>query len=111
MAAPSFRTAHSMTATILPAWPQRPLFADRERPDQFVFYDVETTGLDRDFDQVIQIALVRTNAQFEIEDPKRDVHRWRCRRLPWLVPSPSALLTTRAPNSRLSMSPPCCRRR
>ncbi len=83
-----------MTAMTLPAWPQRPLFADRERPDQFVFYDVETTGLDRDFDQLIQIALVRTNAQFEIEDPKRDVHRWRCRRLPWLVPSPAALLTT-----------------
>ncbi len=29
-----------MTAMTLPAWPQRPLFADRERPDQFVFYDV-----------------------------------------------------------------------
>ncbi len=83
-----------MATPTLPAWPQRPLFADREQPDQFVFYDVETTGLDRDFDQVIQIALVRTNAQFEIEDPKRDIHRWRCRRLPWLVPSPAALLTT-----------------
>jgi len=90
-----------MTIPALPAWPRRPLFADRERPDQFVFYDIETSGLDRDFDQITQIALVRTDAELRIVDPERDVRSWRCRRLPWVVPAPAALLTTRTELSSL----------
>ncbi len=83
-----------MPLKTFPNWPQRPLFADRECPDQFVFYDVETVGLDRDFDQIIQIALIRTDAQFHIVAPEHHVRVLRCRRLPWMVPAPSALLTT-----------------
>ncbi len=84
-----------MTAPILPAWPQRPLFADREQPEQFVFFDIESSGLDHDFDQITQIALVRTDAELRIVDPARDVRQWRARRLPWVVPAPAALITTR----------------
>jgi len=90
-----------MTIPTLPAWPRRPLFADRERPDQFVFFDIETSGLDRDFDQITQIALVRTDAELRIVDPERDGRSWRCRRLHWVVPAPAALLTTRTELSSL----------
>ncbi len=94
-----------MTSLDLPAWPQQPLFADRERPDRFVFYDCETTGLDRDFDQITQIALVRTDSDFRIADPERDVRVWRCRRLPWVVPAPAALVTTRTELLTLDAEP------
>jgi exodeoxyribonuclease-1 len=94
-----------MTTPTFPAWPQRPLFADRERPEQFVFLDIETSGLDRDFDQVAQLALVRTDADFRIVDPDRDVRQWRCRRLPWVVPAPSALIATRTELSTLDAEP------
>ena len=90
-----------MTAPTLPAWPRRPLFADRDQPEQFVFFDIEASGLDRDFDQITQIALIRTDAELRIVDPARDVRQWRARRLPWIVPSPAALITTRTELSAL----------
>jgi DNA polymerase III epsilon subunit-like protein len=31
-------------------------------PDYFVFYDTETSGLSKAFDQIVQIAAVRTDA-------------------------------------------------
>jgi exodeoxyribonuclease I len=77
------------------AWPRRPMLADTERPTTYVFYDLETTGLDRDFDQITQIAMVKTDADFNVVDEVADIRNFRCRRLPWVVPSPAALLTTR----------------
>lgn len=56
----------------------------------FVFYDTETTGTSVPFDQVIQFAGVLTNECFEVID-RFDA---KCRRLPWVVPSPGALLVT-----------------
>lgn len=56
----------------------------------FVFYDTETTGTNVDFDQIIQFAAILTDRQFR-EIDRIDV---RCRRLPWVVPSPSAMIVT-----------------
>lgn len=54
----------------------------------FVFYDLETSGLHRDFDQIFQFAAVRT------DDDLRPIEEidLRCRRLPHVVPSPGALM-------------------
>ena len=57
----------------------------------FVFYDVETTGLDKHFDQILQFAAIRTDADLnEIDRVER-----RCRIIPHIVPSPGALRVTR----------------
>jgi exodeoxyribonuclease-1 len=56
----------------------------------FVFYDTETTGLDKDFTQILQIALVFTDDDLNILSSKKI----ECRTSPWVVPSPGALLTT-----------------
>lgn len=56
----------------------------------FVFYDTETTGLDTDFSQILQIALVFTDDDLNILASKK----LECRRSPWVVPSPGAMLTT-----------------
>ncbi len=92
-----------MASPPLTPWPQRPLFADTARPDEFIFFDCETTGLSPDFDQIIQLALVRTDADFRIADPGRDVKVWRPRRMPWVVPSPAALLKTKTELSALDL--------
>ncbi|TVS00285.1 MAG: hypothetical protein EA406_01110 [Rhodospirillales bacterium] len=56
----------------------------------FVFYDLEATGTSAAFDQVLQVAAIRTDANL---DPI-DRFEARCRRLPWVVPSPAALRVT-----------------
>lgn len=56
----------------------------------FVFYDVETSGLNRRFDQILQFAAVRTDVDLV------ETHRieTRSRLMPHVVPSPKALLVT-----------------
>lgn len=56
----------------------------------YIFYDTETTGLSRQFDQILQIALVFTDENFNILSRKK----LECRRVPWVVPSPGAALIT-----------------
>lgn len=56
----------------------------------YIFYDTETSGLERDFSQILQIALVFTDDNLNILSTKK----MDCRRSPWVVPSPGALLTT-----------------
>ncbi len=56
----------------------------------YVFYDTETTGLDKDFSQILQIALVFTDDNLNILSTKKV----ECRVSPWTVASPGALLTT-----------------
>ncbi len=55
----------------------------------FLFYDIETTGLSRAFDQVIQFAAVRTDLNFN-ELSRSEI---RVRLNPDVIPSPTALLT------------------
>lgn len=62
----------------------------RRSGDMYIFYDTETSGLDKDFSQILQIALVFTDDDMNILSSKK----LDCRRSPWVVPSPGALLTT-----------------
>ena len=56
----------------------------------FVFWDTETTGMNTAFDQILQFGAIRTDHEL------RELERFdiRCRLLPYVVPSPGALLTT-----------------
>lgn len=56
----------------------------------FVFYDTETTGTNVEFDQIIQFAAILTDANFK----ELDRINVRCRRLPWVIPSPGAMIVT-----------------
>ncbi len=64
----------------------------------FVFYDTETTGLNRDFDQILQFAAILT------DDALNEVDRFniRCRCRPWTVPAPIALKVTGVRPTHLS---------
>lgn len=55
-----------------------------------VFFDTETTGTDRSFDQILQFAAVMTDDEFHEQD-RFDL---RCRLLPHIVPSPGAMRVT-----------------
>lgn len=57
----------------------------------YIFYDTETSGLERDFAQVLQVALVVTDDDLNIISSKKI----ECRLSPWVVPGPGALLTTK----------------
>jgi len=57
---------------------------------QFVFYDTETTGTNRDFDQVLQFAAILTDETLE----ELDRFEIRCGLLPWVIPAPMALAVT-----------------
>ena len=64
----------------------------------FVFFDTETTGLKRGFDQILHFAAVRT-------DPNLNViarFETRSRLLPHVLPHPSALRTNGLPIERLT---------
>lgn len=56
----------------------------------YIFYDTETSGLSKDFTQILQVGLVFTDDNLNILSSKKI----DCRRSPWVVPSPGALLTT-----------------
>ena len=56
----------------------------------FVIYDLETTGLKRGFDQIVQFAAVITDERL---NPIDRVHL-RCRLMPHVIPSPEALNVT-----------------
>jgi len=56
----------------------------------FIFYDVETSGLNRRFDQILQFAAVRTDVDL-IETGRFET---RSRLMPHVVPSPKALHVT-----------------
>lgn len=64
----------------------------------FVFYDTETTGTNRDFDQILQFAAILT------DDRLNEVDRFeiRCRCRPWVVPAPMALHVTGITPSQLT---------
>lgn len=53
----------------------------------FVIYDVETTGLRRRFDQIIQFAAVITDEELNLIDQVQ----FRCRLMPHIIPSPKAI--------------------
>lgn len=56
----------------------------------FVFYDTETSGLETSFDQILQFAAIKTDADLNIVD-RIDI---RSRLQPHVIPSPYALRVT-----------------
>ncbi len=56
----------------------------------FVFYDTETTGTDKFFDQILQFAAIRTDENLN----ELDRFEIRCRLLPHMIMSPGAMLVT-----------------
>jgi exodeoxyribonuclease-1 len=56
----------------------------------YIFYDTETTGKVPAFDQILQFAAIKTDAELNV----LDTFNIRCRLLPYIVPSPGALLVT-----------------
>ncbi len=56
----------------------------------FVFYDTETTGISKDFTQILQIGLLFTDDDLNILSTKKS----DCRNSPWELPAPGALLIT-----------------
>jgi exodeoxyribonuclease I len=57
----------------------------------FVFYDLETTGISPEFDQPLQFAAIWTDETF-VEKARINI---RCRLAPHILPSPQALIVTR----------------
>lgn len=55
-----------------------------------VFYDTETTGTETFFDQILQFAAIKTDADFN----EIDRFEVRCRLLPHVVPAPGAMRVT-----------------
>ena len=54
----------------------------------YIFTDTETTGLDINFSQIIQIGSLLTNDSLS-QEKSQDIG---CKLLPWIVPSPEAYL-------------------
>jgi exodeoxyribonuclease-1 len=56
----------------------------------FIFYDTEACGLDMKFGQILQIAMAFTDESMNILSSKV----MQCRRVPWVLPTPGAMLLT-----------------
>jgi exodeoxyribonuclease I len=61
--------------------------------NSFFFYDIETSGLNLSFDQVLQFAAIRTDNRFKEVERRNLAIRLR----PDIIPSPKAALTHRIP--------------
>lgn len=59
-------------------------------PPTYLFYDLETSGLNPAFDQILQFAAIRTDPEFR----ELERHEFRVRLRPDIIPSPGALLAT-----------------
>src|SRR5664280_665932 len=67
----------------------------------YIFYDTETTGKHTSFDQILQFAAIKTDAELNV----LDTFDIRCRLLPYIVPSPGALLVTGATIADITTCP------
>jgi exodeoxyribonuclease-1 len=65
----------------------------------YLFYDIETTGLNKAFDQVLQFAAVRTDNQLN----ETDRHSIRIKLRPDVIPSPRAIITNRISMQELNL--------
>lgn len=64
----------------------------------YLFYDIESTGLSKAFDQVLQFAAIRTDRQLQ----EIDRHVIKVKLRPDIIPSPLAILTNRIPITDLA---------
>jgi exodeoxyribonuclease-1 len=56
-----------------------------------VFYDTETTGIQKDFSQILQCGSVLTNSTLDTLDEQNI----GCAPLPWVIPQPMAMITNK----------------
>ena len=56
-----------------------------------VFYDTETTGIQKDFSQILQCGSVLTNSSLDTLDEQNI----GCAPLPWVIPQPIAMITNK----------------
>lgn len=68
---------------------------------RYVFYDLETTGLNPRFCQIVQVAALLTDHRLEVLDEIN----LRCRLLPHIVPDPAALLAIGIGPRRIASAP------
>ncbi len=62
--------------------------------NNLIFYDTETTGIQRDYSQILQCGSIQTNRDFHtIEEQNIS-----CRPLPWVIPQPGAMLANKKTN-------------
>ena len=59
--------------------------------NNLIFYDTETTGLIKDFAQILQCGSIQTNRNLEIQDEQN----LGCAPLPWAIPHPMAMVTNK----------------
>ena len=59
--------------------------------NNLIFYDTETTGLIKDFAQILQCGSIQANRNLEIQDEQN----LGCAPLPWAIPHPMAMVTNR----------------
>ena len=64
----------------------------------YLFYDLETTGLNKSFDQILQFAAIRTDQHLN----EKERHTIQVKLRPDVIPSPYALITHRIPISQLT---------
>jgi exodeoxyribonuclease-1 len=57
----------------------------------YLFYDIETTGLNKAFDQILQFAAIRTDAELN----EIDRFNMKVKLRPDVIPSPQAIITNR----------------
>jgi exodeoxyribonuclease-1 len=69
--------------------------------DTFFFYDTETSGLNRAFDQILEFAAIRTDLQLN----ELERFKIRIRLRPDVIPSPSAILVNRIRADRFMSGP------
>ena len=62
--------------------------------NNLIFYDTETTGIQRDFSQILQCGSVLTDKNLNILS-EQDIG---CAPLPWIIPNPRAMLTNKKIN-------------
>ena len=59
-----------------------------------IFYDTETTGIHKDFSQIIQCGSILTDEKLNLKDQQNIGSR----PLPWVIPQPKAMLTNKKIN-------------
>ena len=67
----------------------------------FIFYDTETSGLNKLFGQIFQYAAILTDENFQILDQ----FEIKSRRMPHIVPEPGAMLVTGVTPEQLENTP------
>jgi exodeoxyribonuclease-1 len=66
-------------------------------PKTYLFYDVETSGLNKSFDQVLQFAAIRTDEKFN----ELERHEFLVKLNPDVIPTPQAIIINRISINKL----------